>query len=281
MPELPEVETIRVQIEPLLLHRSITEAWSHPSSKFVSATKAIGHQINAVKRRGKYLIITLTPAKVIAVTQKQDAVQELIIHLGMTGRLSTGHPAEVDFDHPHLRAWWHLHNNTIFTFHDIRRFGRISVVASGRYETIPGLHRLGPEPFSEQFTGQSLWQALQASRRHLKTQLLSQRPVAGLGNIYADEALWMAGINPVVRRLSLTRSEALAQAIRAALSSGLRHGGTTLRDYVTVMGLKGRNQHHLYCYGRAGHPCERCGILLQRRVVDARGTTWCPQCQRY
>ena len=270
VPELPEVETIRMQLLPRLSGRRVVDAGAHPSTKFASAAKAVGSEITGVRRRGKYLIIALAahPAP----------PRELVIHLGMTGRLSS-HP-DTDLSHPHLRAWWLLDDESVFAFHDIRRFGRVSVVAAGRYENIVTLNRMGPEPFSEEFTGESLWRALQASQRHLKTQLLSQRPVAGVGNIYADEALWLAGINPVVRRLSLTRATKLATCIQDALSSGLRHGGTTLRDYVTVEGDSGSHQHHLRCYGHAGESCNRCGTTLRRRVVDARGTTWCPYCQR-
>ena len=270
MPELPEVETIRTQLEPRLTGRFLTEGGSHPSAKFSDAIDAVGYGIGTVNRRGKYLIIDLPDGP--------DAGLELVVHLGMTGRLAVA--ATADLDHPHLRAWWRLDDGSVFTFHDTRRFGRVRVVAAGCYDTIAALSRLGPEPFSAQFTGESLWQAVRMSRRCLKTQLLSQRPVAGVGNIYADEALWLAGINPAVRRLSRPRAEDLAETIRAALASGLRNGGTTLRDYVTVDGGYGRNQHHLCCYGRSGEPCERCGTELRRRVIDARGTTWCPICQR-
>ncbi len=207
-----------------------------------------------------------------------EVASELVVHLGMTGRLAVND--DTDFGHPHLRAWWRLDDGAVFTFHDVRRFGRVHVVAAGCYESIATLDRLGPEPFSEQFTGLSLWQAVRSSRRCIKTQLLSQRPVAGVGNIYADEALWLARINPAVRYVSKPRAGRLAEAIRTALASGLRHGGTTLRDYAALDGEQGRNQHHLHCYGRAGEPCERCGAELRRRVIDARGTTWCPDCQQ-
>ena len=269
VPELPEVETIRTQLHPRLSGRSITDAGSHPSAKFSPATDAIGCDILGVRRRGKYLIVALDDSS--------DSGCELVIHLGMTGRLSIG--PDADLAHPHLRAWWRLDGDDALALHDIRRFGRVHVVDAGRYETIATLDRLGPEPFSDQFTGEGLWRALSASRRCVKTQLLSQRPVAGVGNIYADEALWMAQINPAVRYVSRPRAGRLAEAIRTALASGLRHGGTTLRDYAALDGASGRNQHHLRCYGRAGEPCERCGTELRRRVIDARGTTWCPDCQ--
>ncbi len=270
VPELPEVETIRAQLQPRLEDRSIVEAGSHPSAKFTPAVEAVGCDVTAVRRRGKYLIIDLDDAS--------EPGCELVIHLGMTGRLAV--ESSVDLSHPHLRAWWRLDDDDSLTLHDVRRFGRIHVVPAGRYETIATLHRLGPEPFSDQFTGESLWRALRASRRCIKTQLLSQRPVAGVGNIYADEALWLAEINPAVRRVSEPRAVRLADTIRTALASGLRHGGTTLRDYAALDGASGSNQHHLHCYGRAGEPCERCGTELRRKVVDARGTTWCPLCQR-
>ena len=270
MPELPEVETIRIQLEPRLSGRSITDAGSHASAKFTPAIEAVGAEVAAVRRRGKYLIVVLNDSS--------DSGYELVIHLGMTGKLSIGHDA--DLAHPHLRAWWRLDDEAMLTLHDVRRFGRVHVVPAGRYESIATLDRLGPEPFSEQFTGESLWQSLRVSRRCVKTQLLSQRPVAGVGNIYADEALWLAGVNPALRYVSRPRAGRLADAIRAALAAGLRHGGTTLRDYAALDGARGRNQHHLHCYGRAGEPCERCGTELRRRVIDARGTTWCPACQR-
>ena len=270
MPELPEVETIRAQLQLRLEGRSIIEAGSHPSAKFAPSIEAVGCEVTGVRRRGKYLIVDLDDAS--------ESGCELVIHLGMTGRLAVS-PA-VDLAHPHLRAWWRLDDDDALTLHDVRRFGRVHVVSAGRYETIATLNRLGPEPFSEQFTGEGLWRALRASRRCIKTQLLSQRPVAGVGNIYADEALWLAGVNPAIRYLSKPRARRLADAIRTALASGLRHGGTTLRDYAALDGASGRNQHHLRCYGRAGEPCERCGTELRRRVIDARGTTWCPACQR-
>ena len=270
VPELPEVETIRRQLDPRLAGRCITDAGSHPSAKFSPAVDAVGGQISHVGRRGKYLIVSLDDGR--------RPGCELVIHLGMTGRLSIS--ADVDRDHPHLRAWWRLDCRDVLTLHDVRRFGRVHVVDAGRYETIATLDRLGPEPFSGEFTGEGLWRALSASRRRVKTQLLSQRPVAGVGNIYADEALWLARINPAVRYVSRPRAGRLAGAIRTALESGLRHGGTTLRDYATLDGSSGSNQHHLRCYGRSGEPCERCGTELRYRTIDARGTTWCPACQR-
>jgi len=270
MPELPEVETIRAQLQPRLTGTVVVDAGSHWSAKFTAAVEAIGDEICDVGRRGKYLILE---------TAGDDGPHDLIIHLGMTGRLAVVDEPGAALDHPHLRAWWRLDNDQTLTFHDARRFGRIYFVGRGEWSSIATLSHIGPEPFDESFTGAHLHHELKRSTRHLKTQLLSQRPVAGVGNIYADEAFWIAGVNPAARNLSRPRADRLADAIREALQSGIANGGTTLRDYVDSDGRTGANQYRLHCYGRSGEPCERCGTIMRKRELDARGTTWCPQCQ--
>lgn len=268
VPELPEVETIRIALDPLLAGRTIVGAGAHPSAKFASAPAAIGSTVTGVRRRGKYLLTDLhTPGGKAA---------ELVVHLGMTGQLRPG----MDPDGPHVRAWWRLDDGTTLVFRDVRRFGRIAVVAAGDHRSLPTLAALGPEPFSDDFTPDGLWRALARSTTRVKTQLLGQRVVAGVGNIYADEALWRAGIAPATRRIGRDRAGRLHAAVRDALAVGLANGGTTLRDYRTVSGEPGRNQSALACYGRSGQPCRRCGTALRRSVVDARGTTSCPTCQR-
>ena len=275
MPELPEVETIRHQLEPQLVGAMIVDAGAHWSEKFAPAVEAIGGEITAARRRGKYLLLDLDD-----IESDTTVRRELIVHLGMTGRLAVeAAGADIDLDHPHLRAWWRLDDDRILTFHDIRRFGRIHVVDAGDHRAIPTLHALGPEPWDPEFTGRHLAAFVKRSDRHLKTILLAQRAVAGVGNIYADEALWDAEINPATRRLSRERADRLVTAIQRALESGLRHGGTTLRDYVDSEGSTGGNQHELRCYGRGGEPCVRCGTELRTRVLDARTTTYCPTCQ--
>ncbi len=269
MPELPEVETIRGQLEPQLTGAEIIGADSHWSTKFTPAVDAIGHEITGIRRRGKYLLFGLVDG--------DETPRELIVHLGMTGRLAV--EADADLTHQHLRAWWVLDDQRVLTFHDPRRFGRIHVVDEGDHTRIPTLAALGPEPFDDEFNGRRLAEFVKKSNRHLKTLLLGQRAVAGVGNIYADEALWLAEINPATRRLSRERADRLVETVRAALQSGLDHGGTTLRDYVDSVGDEGGNQHELHCYGRGGEPCERCGTVLRRRELDARTTTWCPSCQ--
>jgi formamidopyrimidine-DNA glycosylase len=266
MPELPEVETIRCEAEPRLAGRTFLEAGSHPSEKFLPARDATGATVTGVSRRGKYLIVELSEQR------------ELVVHLGMTGRLqftSATPPSD-----PYVRAWWSLDDGSVLELHDVRRFGRVRLVPAGRYEEIPTLAHLGPEPLGDDFTAAGLWEALRRSGRRVKTQLLSQRAVAGIGNIYADEALWRAGINPAKRRITRAEAAALHAAIPDVLRQALAHRGTTFRDYRTLGGSGGDNLAHLDCYGRGGEPCRRCDTELRTRVLDARTTTYCPTCQR-
>ena len=266
MPELPEVETIRRALEPRLIGRKVTAAGSFPHTKFADAHDIIGTTFTSVSRRGKYLIARL------------EDDRDLVIHLGMTGLLRT--TASRTTNDKFLRAWWHLDDDTVFEFADIRRFGRVAVVPAGQYTTMPTLHALGPEPLSDGFDAAIFHKALNASQRAIKTQLLSQRPVAGVGNIYADEALWIARVKPSARAISKPKALALRDAIIEVLAAGIERKGTTLRDYRTFDGSYGENQHFLRCYGRSGQPCERCGTPLRRTIIDARNTTHCPNCQR-
>jgi len=244
----------------------VSAAWAFESAKFLEACDVVPATVGGVGRRGKYLVITL------------DGGRELIVHLGMTGQLRV-RPAGGDRDR-YVRASWDLDDEEVLEFRDVRRFGRIAVVPAGEYGRLATLAALGPEPFDTGLDGATLWRSLRSSHRHIKTQLLSQRPIAGVGNIYADEALWLARVHPAARRITRARAGELLEAIRQVLAAGIEHGGTTLRDYVDSDGRQGTNQLHLRCYGRAGGPCERCGELLVRRVIDARTTTWCPHCQR-
>jgi formamidopyrimidine-DNA glycosylase len=263
VPELPEVETIRRQLAPIVVGRIVVSAWSHPSAKFVPATEVVGAEIERIDRRGKFLLFGL------------DDDREMVVHLGMTGQLLPGDA--VAADDPYLRARWTFDDGSALGYRDVRRFGRIRVVRRGHYEGT--LASLGPEPFSDQFTAAHLQRAVRASNRYVKTQLLSQRPVAGVGNIYADEACWLAGVHPAARTPTRRQAAALHAALVEVLRQGVDNGGTTLRDYVDADGAAGANQHHLRCYGRGGEPCERCGEPLRSAVLDARTTTWCAVCQ--
>ena len=291
MPELPEVEVVRRQLEPPLVGRRITDAWAHPSRKFASGVDAVGSEVEALRRRGKYLIAEL------------DCGRDLITHLGMTGRLcfaatptaarddlpsprpADGSAAEamapraVSADDPYVRAWWRLDSDEMLCLHDVRRFGRIAVCDRGDYRYLPTLAAMGPEPLDEGFDAAAFWRASRRSSQRIKTQLLNQRLVAGIGNIYADEALFLACINPSARAISKTRAELLLAALRDVLVASIERGGSTLRDYYSLTGA-GDNQKYFVCYGRAGEPCVRCGTDLRRRVLDQRSSTWCPECQR-
>lgn len=277
MPELPEVETIRSQLEPQLVGRQIQAVWTFAHAKFQPGHLAVGTTISGMGRRGKYLLIEL------------DDDRELVVHLGMTGLLFVGanesQPLGVAAGdavrHPHDRARFSLDDGSFLTFRDARRFGRILVVPVGDYRSAGLLGRMGPEPLSDDFTADTLVRGLAGSRRPLKSVLLSQELVAGLGNIYIDEALWEAQIAPVHRGgLRRDRAERLAEAIKTILAASVARGGTTLRDYRDSYGATGTNQRHLSCYGRKDEPCLRCGQLLSGRRIDGRSTVWCTACQR-
>jgi formamidopyrimidine-DNA glycosylase len=264
VPELPEVETVRRGLEPVLVGRRFVDGGAHPSPKFNAAPGAIDRTVRSVDRRGKYLLVGL------------DDGRRLVVHLGMTGQFRV-HEHEPPED-PHVRAWWLLDDGRTVEFRDVRRFGRIAIVGQD-LSGLPTLAALGPEPFDDAFTAEHLWQEVNRSSARVKTQLLGQRVVAGVGNIYADEALWRARVHPAARRITRPAAARLREAVIAVLAEGIDHGGTTLRDYRTVEGGEGENQHHLDCYGRSGLPCTRCGTVLRRSVIDGRGTTHCPSCQ--
>jgi len=246
----------------------VVEVWTFPHPKFEPAQLLLGARLGHVDRRGKYLLVAASTP---------DGPRDLVVHLGMTGSLrvrGTDEPAD-----PYDRARWRFADGEVLAYRDVRRFGRLAVVPSGTAPPGGTLDRQGPEPWDPALDDGGFWQALRRSDRQVKTQLLSQLPLAGVGNIYADEALWLARIHPARRTISRRQADALLAAIREVLEAGIRHGGTTLRDYVDATGSEGGNQHHLRCYGRAGEPCERCGTVLERTVVDARSSTFCPICQ--
>jgi formamidopyrimidine-DNA glycosylase len=277
MPELPEVETIRRQLEPLVVGRRLTSAWAFPHPKFTAALEVVGATITGTTRRGKYLLLTL------------DDGRELVVHLGMTGSLRV-RPAG-DSGDAYVRAWWGLDDpargageagdasraGQALEYRDVRRFGRIAVAEDGQYAGTLAVQ--GPDALDRRLTPEEFWRALRRSRRAVKTQLLSQRPIAGVGNIYADEALWQARVNPFLRTVTRAQAAALLDAVRQVLAGSLHHGGTTLTSYRNAEGLPGRNQQRLNVYGQAGLPCPRCGTELRSRVLDGRTTTWCPTCQ--
>ena len=278
VPELPEVESVRRQLAPELTGRRIVRAWRdpHPEQRFSHVELAEGRTVLAVGRRGKYLVCPL------------DDDLELVMHLGMTGSfrfVPSGAPDRPSEPlHEDLaaygRARLELDDGRELVFRDPRRFGRVSVVEAGDYAAIPTLRQLGPEPLSDAFDGDAFADALARTDATVKAALLGQRLVAGVGNIYADEALWRAGIHPASRRVGRTRALRLRDAIRDVLADAVEREGTTFRDYQMVNGESGRNADFLDAYGQEGRPCRRCGTALRRTVIAQRGTTYCPRCQR-
>ncbi|CAN5289567.1 DNA-formamidopyrimidine glycosylase [soil metagenome] len=267
MPELPEVESVRRQLDPELSGRRVLDVWVDPHPmvprQFQRVEELRGRKISFVGRRGKFLISPL------------DRGLELVMHLGMTGVF------RFDVSDPYTRASLTLDNGRRLIFKDVRRFGRIAVVDAGRYDTIPTLVHLGPEPLSQEFDPARFSLDLTRTNAPVKPFLLSQRPVAGVGNIYADEALWVACIHPGSRRVGPKRAQLLHTAIREVLSAAIDREGTTFSDYRMVNGASGRNASFLFAYGRGGEPCPRCSNPLRKTVLGGRGTTYCPRCQRY
>lgn len=267
MPELPEVESVRRQLDPELSGRVVTEVWIDPlptvPREFHDVERAIGRTIAWVGRRGKFMIAPL------------DEGLELVMHLGMTGSFS------FDEKDAYARAIVSLDDGRDLVFRDPRRFGRMAVVRAGDYASIPTLAMLGPEPLSDEFDPAEFASVLAKTRAPIKLFLLSQRPVAGVGNIYADEALWLACIHPLSRRVGPRRARALHGAIREVLAGAIEREGTTFRDYQMVNGASGRNASSLIAYGRGGEPCPRCSTPLRKIVLGGRGTTYCPRCQRH
>jgi formamidopyrimidine-DNA glycosylase len=281
VPELPEVESVRRQLAPRLTGRRVEHVWwdRHPSARFHAVLRLQGQTIGSVDRRGKFLVLPLRSAS-------DPERLELILHLGMTGSLRFAPTSSVSEDRSadglsHVRARLALDDGASLVFRDPRRFGRLSVVPAGRYaEIVPTLATIGPEPLSPAFTVTDFATALARTRAPIKAKLLDQRLVAGIGNIYADEALWRARIHPATRRVGPGRAGRLHAAIVAVLTAAIDREGTTFRDYQMVNGSSGRYAEHLEAYGRAGLPCRRCQTTLQRRVIAQRGTTFCPGCQR-
>lgn len=277
IPELPEVETVRRELEPWLSGRTIVgaelvEAVAGP--KYAGLERAAGQRIISVERRGKFLVLPLSRFG----QNSGEAADELIVHLGMTGVISRCPPpahlrVRVDLDEgPHA---------TLF-FRDIRRFGRFMVVPAGEYRLLPTLAAMGPEPLSDGFTIAGFRRSLERSEVAVKTYLLSQRPVAGVGNIYADEALWQAGVHPETpaKSVPIARVGPLRDAIKTVLQASIAAQGTTLNDYRTVDGGVGGYLERLAVYGHTGEPCPRCGTEIRRSIVGARSTHFCPRCQR-
>lgn len=272
MPELPEVETIVRGLAPVLRGRRVQAVWcsgfplhlNRPVDLKALRAVAVGQTIRRIRRRGKYMLIEVA-----------EAGAGVVVHLGMTGRLRVQPAAAARA--PHTHVVFTLDRDDELRFADARRFGWVA--AGTPLAEVPALAALGSDPLSE-LDAATLRELLAASRAPLKSFLLDQRRIAGLGNIYVSEALFRAGIHPATpARRAASRAPALLQAVRAALEGGIARRGTTLRDYVDAEGQKGDNASALLVYGREGEPCSRCGALIRRRVDGGRATFFCPKCQ--
>lgn len=260
MPELPEVETIRRQLVPVLAGQQLTHVATDGSAHFSGATRAEGKRVDAVDRLGKYLLLRL------------ESNEDLVLHLGMTGQLLLGPAVN------HVRMTVDVRGVQL-TLRDPRGFGRAVVVPRGEYTTMPTLASLGPDILTD-WDRMRFARSLAAATGELKVLLLGQRLAAGVGNYLADETCFAARQHPRRRSLSVRQAARVGDALHEIVNASLEAGGVSERDYVHLDGGRGGFAAHLQVYGRAGMPCLRCGALLAKDVVAGRGTTWCPRCQR-
>jgi formamidopyrimidine-DNA glycosylase len=275
MPELPEVETVRRGLALRISGRRIVQAeLRRPDLRRpfppALAKRLDGARIGALGRRGKYILVEL------------DSDGLLLLHLGMSGRLTVGRGALPSDPHDHVVLT--LDDGTIVRFNDPRRFGLIDYLKRGGEAQHPLLARLGPEPLEPGFNGASLGAALAGKLTPIKAALLDQRIVAGLGNIYACEALFRAGLSPrrLARSIGPARAARLAAAIQSVLTEAIAAGGSSLRDYVQADGALGYFQHHWAVYGHEGDPCPGCDCSggVRRIVQSGRSTFYCAKRQR-
>ncbi len=290
MPELPEVETIRRGLVDEVVGRRIDEVLARQCRVFQTKIALLeglaGQVIRSLWRRGKYLIFDLDRCS-------------FVVHLGMTGQLTLRDPRQMDSDgflrhpttglqrtrqhapdrHTHLQVA--LEDGNWMLYRDIRKFGRIYVFENEGAGLEKLLSRLGLEPLSEEYRLPDFLDRMSNRKLRVKSLLLDQRFVAGVGNIYADEALFEARIRPSRRVHGLRRyeKERLFASVRNVLERGLDFGGTSLRDYVNSDGELGSNQEELRVYGRAGLPCLVCGNAISKTVISQRGTHFCAHCQ--
>jgi formamidopyrimidine-DNA glycosylase len=274
MPELPEVETIRRQLEPALRGRRIESAevldarWTRPAPPAEVERALAGHRIEQVERRGKYLVLRL------------DGGRALAMHLRMTGNLLL-EPGPQTKQLRHLRAVIKLEGGGRLLFTDARRFGH-AVILDGDGLDDYFAARLGVEPLSQALTAEELCRLAAGRRAPLKSFLLNQTGIAGIGNIYADEALHRAALHPLSPAGSMKAEdcERLREGIVATLEAGLRSGGASVDDYRDARGERGAMQDEFLVHTREGEPCPRCGAEIRRIVVAGRSTYFCPSCQR-
>lgn len=273
MPELPEVETIKETLKLLVQGKTIEKVdvfWANiikqPDDTEMFKNLLEGQTFQSLDRKGKFLLFYL-----------DDYV--LVSHLRMEGKYRLHDPEEEVEKHTHVI--FHLDGGETLRYKDVRKFGTMHLFPKGNEHTEAPLVALGPEPFDEAFTMEYLYQKLKTSTRVIKTALLDQTLVTGLGNIYVDETLFRAGVHPLRKCNKITKKQ--AEAIRLAaietLEEAIQAGGTTIRSYVNSQGDMGMFQQKLFVYGQNKKPCQHCGEEIIKMKVGGRGTHLCPQCQ--
>jgi formamidopyrimidine-DNA glycosylase len=272
MPELPEVETVRRTLAPAVGGK-ISSVWTsglglHMARKPPAAKlrKLVGARITAVRRHGKYLLLDT------------DRAESILVHLGMTGRLRFQPASDPKAPHTHVVLGL---GKLDLRFVDPRRFGQFDVIVRGDERAHAGLAALGPDALDVAIDVGALLATARDKRTTLKAFVLDQGVIAGVGNIYASEALWRAKLRPTLRTHKLTAATTarLAAAIREVLERALDNGGTTFSDFVDATGTAGENADYLWVYDRAGKPCTRCKTTIKRSVLQGRATYYCPTCQ--
>jgi formamidopyrimidine-DNA glycosylase len=271
MPELPVVETTRRGVEPYVCGVRVSALRVHePRLRWPIAgdlpSRVDGRRIVAVRRRAKYLLFQL------------DSGDSLLLHLGMSGSLRVLPADTPRLKHDHVDVL--LESGKVLRFNDPRRFGSLHCI-SGDEALHPLLRHLGPEPLEATFDAAHLWQATRGRRVAIKVLIMNAAIVVGVGNIYASEALFHAGIRPGRQAKGLSRDEVqkLVTAIKEVLTMAVRVGGTTLRDYVGADGKPGYFRQKLFVYERAGEACRHCEEPIRHRVLGQRSTYWCHRCQ--
>jgi formamidopyrimidine-DNA glycosylase len=273
VPELPEVETVRRRLAPVVTGRRFASVQiadsrlTRPYDPREVEAELAGERVATLDRRGKYLVFRF------------ESGRGLLVHLRMTGSFRHAPPDGLP-DDPHRRAVVTLDDGSDVAYRDVRRFGTWLLLESDELEPYLAA-RLGREPLEAGFTAPRLAERLQGRRAPIKAALLDQRTLAGMGKIYVDEALWRARIHPLrgAGELEPKEIQRIHRGARQALEAGIARQGATLRDYATPDGASGAMQHEFKVYGREGEPCDRCGTPIEKIRAGGRGTWYCPRCQ--
>lgn len=274
MPELPEVETIRRDLEKKVRGKRVNKviirsekAIKTPSSPDEFIRKIEGRVLSGIKRRGKYLILEL------------DCKDSLIIHLRLTGRLIYSSEGE---ELPYTRVTFVFPDKTQLSFTNMRGLGGLWLISDEEFTNLPFLKSLGPEPLENDFTLDRFRELLKGKKGRIKSLLMDQAFIAGVGNIYSQEALFLAGIHPERNTSMLIDREikSLYGNLLAVLREALSYGGSSVDTYVNLNGKKGDYESYLRVYGRKGKDCPRCGAVIRKIKVSGRGTCFCPVCQK-